>query len=44
VCKNTEDNEFEVFENETLTMAMGLLTALLTGAFQVCDLYLSTNI
>ena len=35
MCKATEDPVFEVFENETLTMAMGLLTAILTGAMQV---------
>ncbi|XP_052233496.1 transport and Golgi organization protein 6 homolog isoform X2 [Dreissena polymorpha] len=37
VCHNTEDIETEVFQSETLTMAMGLLTALLTGAFQLTD-------
>ena len=35
VCKATADPVFEVFESETLTMAMGLLTAVLTGAMQV---------
>ena len=35
VCKATTDPVFEVFESETLTMAMGLLTAVLTGAMQV---------
>ncbi|XP_053401434.1 LOW QUALITY PROTEIN: transport and Golgi organization protein 6 homolog [Mercenaria mercenaria] len=35
ICNRTEDMVFEAFENETVTMAMGLLTALLTGAFQL---------
>ena len=35
MCKATADPVFEVFESETLTMAMGLLTAVLTGAMQV---------
>ena len=38
VCKATDDSAFEVFENETLTMAMGLLTAILTGAMEVSHL------
>ena len=35
VFRNTGDMMTEIFESETLSMAMGLLTATLTGAYQV---------
>ncbi|KAL5022664.1 hypothetical protein ScPMuIL_001819 [Solemya velum] len=35
VCEQTEDDMLGAFETETLTMAMGLLTALLGGALQI---------
>ena len=35
VCNCSPDMVYGVLENETLTMAMGLLTALMTGAFTV---------
>ncbi|KAL4235452.1 Transport and Golgi organization protein 6 [Mactra antiquata] len=37
VCKSTDDDELEVFENETVSMAIGLITALMTGAFEMTD-------
>ncbi|KAK3603873.1 hypothetical protein CHS0354_042880 [Potamilus streckersoni] len=35
VCKSTEDEFFGVFESETVTMAIGMLTAIMTGAIQM---------
>ncbi|WAR11528.1 TNG6-like protein [Mya arenaria] len=37
LCRNTDDMQTGIFEGETITMAMGLLTALMTGAFQLTD-------
>ncbi|KAK3086876.1 hypothetical protein FSP39_024780 [Pinctada imbricata] len=37
VCENTEDEMTTFFESETLTMAMGLLTAVLSGALKITD-------
>lgn len=36
VLKNTDDEMFGAFENETITMAMGMLTAVMGGASKVC--------
>ncbi|KAK7483036.1 hypothetical protein BaRGS_00025699 [Batillaria attramentaria] len=35
VCKNTSEEEMAVFETETMSMAMGLLTTVLAGAIQM---------
>ncbi|XP_021372366.1 transport and Golgi organization protein 6 homolog isoform X2 [Mizuhopecten yessoensis] len=37
VCKNTCDDVLGVFESETLTMAMGMLTAVLTGTIKISE-------
>lgn len=35
VCRHTADQDTGLFETETITMAMGLLTAILSGALEV---------
>ncbi|KAL3860129.1 hypothetical protein ACJMK2_010294 [Sinanodonta woodiana] len=35
VCNSTEDEIFGAFESETVTMAIGMLTAIMTGAIQM---------
>ncbi|XP_033754079.1 transport and Golgi organization protein 6 homolog isoform X2 [Pecten maximus] len=37
VCKNTSDEVLGAFESETLTMAMGMLTAVLTGTIKITE-------
>ncbi|XP_060077025.1 transport and Golgi organization protein 6 homolog isoform X2 [Ylistrum balloti] len=37
VCKNTCDDILGAFESETLTMAMGMLTAVLTGTIKITE-------
>ena len=38
ILANTQDEELGLFESETLTMAMGLLTAVMGGAAPVSHL------
>ena len=40
LLKNTDDELTSLFGSETVTMAMGLLTAVMGGASQVMYLYL----
>lgn len=35
VLQNTTDEQLGIFESETVTMAMGLLTAVMSGASEV---------
>ena len=40
VCQGTSEEEMVIFETETMSMAMGLLTAVMAGAIKVLALEL----
>ena len=40
VCRGTSEEEMVIFETETMSMAMGLLTAVMAGAIKVLALEL----
>ena len=44
VLENAEDSELGLFESETVTMAMGLLTAVMSGAADVSGVVVSSEI
>ena len=43
VLENAEDSELGLFESETVTMAMGLLTAVMSGAADVSGVVVSSE-